>query len=59
MFLGYSMQHAGDVYRLLHMKTNHIIHYRDVQLLGKIRHEFYNVPSNHSADAYVCLCRSI
>ena len=26
MFLGYSTQYAGDVYRFLHMKTNHIIH---------------------------------
>ena len=26
MFLCYSTQYAGDVYRFLHMKTNHIIH---------------------------------
>ena len=53
MFLGYSTQHAGDVYRFLYMKTNHIIHSQDVQWLGKMWHEFYSFPSNHSADAYV------
>ena len=29
MFMGYSTQHAGDVYRFLHMKTNHIIYSQD------------------------------
>ena len=53
MFLGYSTQHAGDVYRFLHMKTNHIIYSRDLQWLGKMWHEFYSIPSSHSADAYV------
>ena len=53
MFLGCSTQHAGDVYRFLQMKTNHIIRSQDVQWLGKMWHEFYGVPSNHSADAYV------
>ena len=52
-FLGYSTQHAGGVYRFLHMKTNHIIYTQDVQWLGKMWHEFYSIPSNHSADAYV------
>ena len=50
---GYSTQHAGDVYRFLHMKPNHIIYSRDVQWLGKMWHEFYGIPSSHSADAYV------
>ena len=45
MFLGYSTQYAGDVYRFLHSQ--------DVQWLGKMWHEFHSVPSNHSADAYV------
>ena len=53
MFPGYSTQHAGDVYRFLHMKTNHIIYSRDLQWLGKMWHEFYSIPSSHSADAYV------
>ena len=53
MFMGYSTQHAGDVYRLLHMKTNHIIYSRDVQWLGKMWHEFYSIPSSHSEDAQV------
>ena len=30
MFMGYSTQHAGDVYRVLHLKTNHVIYSRDV-----------------------------
>ena len=53
MFLGYSTQYAGDVYRFLHMKTNHIIHSQDVQWLGKMWHELYSVLSKNSADAYV------
>ena len=53
MFLGYSTQHAGDVYRFLHMKTNHVIYSQDVQWLGKIWYEFYSIPNSHSADAYV------
>ena len=35
MFMGYSRQHAGDVYSFLHSKTNHIIYCREVQWLGK------------------------
>ena len=35
------------------MKTNHIIYSRDWQWLGKMWHEFCNVPSSHSAYAYV------
>ena len=53
MFISYSTQHAGDVYRFLHMKTNHIIYSRDVQWLGKMWHEFYSIPIIHSSDAYV------
>ena len=53
MFLGYSTQHAGHVYRFLHMKMNHVIYSQDVQWLGKMWHEFYSIPSTHSADAYV------
>ena len=35
------------------MKTNHVIYSRDVQWLDKMWHEFYSIPSSHSADAYV------
>ena len=53
MFLGCNTQHPGDVYRFLHMKTNHIIYSQYVQWLGKMWHEFYSIPISHSADAYV------
>ena len=56
MFMGYSTQHAGDVYRFLHLNTNHVIYRRDVQWLGKMWNEFYSIPSNHSTDAYVDPC---
>ena len=36
MFIGYSTQYAGDVYRFLNMKIIHIIYSRDVQCLGKM-----------------------
>ena len=31
LFVGYSTQHAGDVYRLLNPKTTRVIHSRDVK----------------------------
>ena len=31
LFVGYSTQHAGDVYRLLNPKTSRVIHSRDVK----------------------------
>ena len=50
MFMGYSTQHAGDVYRFLHMKTNHIIYIWDVQWLGKLWCEFYHIPNMQRAE---------
>ena len=35
LFVGYSTQHAGDVYRLLNPKTSRVIHSRDVKWIGK------------------------
>ena len=32
LFVGYSTQHAGDVYRLLNPKTSTVIHRRDVKM---------------------------
>ena len=52
MFMGYSTQHAGNIYRFLHMKTYPIIYSQDVQWLGKLWHEFYCIPSMHSANKY-------
>ena len=52
MLLGYSTQHAGDVYWFLHMKMNHIIHSQDVQWLGKLWHEFYHFRNLHSTQQY-------
>ena len=34
LFVGYSTQHAGDVYRLLNPKTSRVIHSRDVKWIG-------------------------
>ena len=53
MFMGYSTQHAGDVYRFMHLRTHHVIYSRDVQWLDKMWNEFYSIPSTHSAYAYV------
>ena len=41
LFVGYSTQHAGDVYRLLNPKTSRVIHSRDVKWIGKAWTEFY------------------
>ena len=53
MFMGYSTQHAGDVYRFLHMKTNLIIYSRDVRWYGKMWDDFHRIPSSHNTDACV------
>ena len=50
MFIGYSTQHPGDVYRFLNLKTRHVINSRDVQWLGKMWNNYYRITSNHSAD---------
>ena len=36
LFVGYSTQHAGDVYRLLNPKTSRDVHSRDVKWIGKM-----------------------
>ena len=53
LFVGYSTQHAGDVYRLLNHKTSRIIHSRDVKWIVKMRREFYKIKMIHRASGYV------
>ena len=43
LFVAYSTQHAGDVYRLLNPKTSRFIHNRDVKWIGKTWAEFYRL----------------
>ena len=53
LFVGYSTQHAGDVYRLLNLKTNKVIHSRDVKWIGKTWAEFYKIKMIDRASGYV------
>ena len=53
LFVGYSTQHAGDVYRLLNPKTNRVIHSRDVKWIGKTWAEFYKINMIDRASGYV------
>ena len=53
LFVGYSTQHAGDVYRLLNPKTSRIIHSRDVKWTGKTWAEFYKIKTIGRASGYV------
>ena len=53
LFVGYSTQHAGDVYRLLNTKTSRVIHSRDVKWIGKTWAEFYKIKMIHRASGYV------
>ena len=53
LFVGYSTQHAGDVYRLLHPKTSREIHSRDVKWTGKTWAEFYKIKMIDRASGYV------
>ena len=53
LFVGYSTQHAGDVYRLLNPKTSRVIHSRDVKWIGKMWAEFYKIIMIDRASGYV------
>ena len=52
LFVGYSTQHAGDVYRLLNPKTSRVIHSRDVKWIGKMWAEFYKTKMIDRASGY-------
>ena len=53
LFVGYSTQHAGDVYRLMNPKTSRVIHSRDVKWTGKMWAEFYKIKMIDRASGYV------
>ena len=53
LFVGYSTQHAGDVYRLLNPKTSRVIHSRDVKWIGKTWTEFYKIKMIDRASGHV------
>ena len=53
LFVGYSTQHAGDVYRLLNPKTSRVIHNRDMKWIGKMWAEFYKIKMIDRASGYV------
>ena len=53
LFVGYSTQHEGDVYRLLNPKTSRVIHHRDVKWIGKTWAEFYKIKMIDRASGYV------
>ena len=53
LFVGYSTQNAGDVYRLLNHKTSRIIHRRDVKWTGKTWAESYKIRMIDRASGYV------
>ena len=52
-FVGYSTQHAGDVYRLLNPKRSRVIHSRDVKWIGKTWAESYKIKMIDRASGYV------
>ena len=53
LFVGYSTQHAGDVYRLLNPKMSWVVHSRDVKCTGKPWAEFYKIKMVDRASGYV------
>ena len=53
LFVGYSTQHAGDVYRLLNAKTSRVIHSSYVKWVGKTRAEFYKIKMADRASGHV------
>ena len=53
LFVGYSTQHAGDVYRLLNLKTSRAIHSRDAKWVGKTWAKFYKIKMEDRAAGHV------
>ena len=53
LFVVYSTQHAGHVYRLLNAKTSRVIHSKDVKWIGKTWAEFYKIKMVDRASGYV------
>ena len=53
LFIGYSTQHAGDVYRLLNPKTSRVTHSRDVEWIGTTWAEFYKIKMADRASVHV------
>ena len=53
LFVGYTTQLAGDVYKLLNAKTSRVIHSRDVMSIGKSWAEFYKIKMVDRASGYV------
>ena len=53
LFVGYSTQHAGDLYRLLNPKTHRVIHSRDVKWIGKSWAELYKIRMDDRASGHV------
>ena len=53
LFVGYSTQHEGDVYRLLNPKPSRVIHSRNVKWIGKMWAEFYKIKMIDRASGYV------
>ena len=44
IFIGYTKNHSSDTYRMLNLRTNHVILTRDIQWLNKLHHEYKNAP---------------
>ena len=53
LFVGYSTQHTGDVYRHLNPKTSRVIHSRDVKWIGDAWAESYKIKMIDSASGHV------
>ena len=53
LFVRYSTQHAGDVYRLLHPKTSRVLQSRDEKWTGKMWADFYKIKIIDRASGYV------
>ena len=53
IFVGYNTQHAGDIYRLLDLKTSRVIHSREVKWIGKTWAEFYKIKMADRAAGHV------
>ena len=53
LFVGYSAQHAGDVFKLLNPRTSTVILSRDMKGIGQTWTEFYKIKMIDRVSGYV------
>ena len=49
MFVGYSLNHPGDTYCFINLKTKRVFHNRNVKWLDKTWGQYYKIPTKDNS----------